>query len=300
MAVADVGGALVADDRVSPGARAPDHEVVLGEVERLDRGGVERQQRPEGARGGTEALEERGVHVPVREPPLGALLVVHRGVDVGVRPDIAHGEEDALGAAQVQQEIVHERHAQAFRGLGTPAIERHRDRVYEGEGKSRQRRNRSGSWPGSGRNGTVPASDRRPGDRPPGDRRRRAAGPRDGAAPARPGSGPLPGLPPARRRWPTEPGTHWEQLLLPTLRLPSSSTARRTWRLWHRAATSCVIHDVAPLRRARLVQPALLRATSAPSCPRWRDAHGLVITVSEFSRGEIVSRARGPRGSACG
>ena len=50
------------------------------------------------------------MHVAVREPALGALLVVDRGVDVGVRPDVAHGEEDALRAAQVEQEIVNERH----------------------------------------------------------------------------------------------------------------------------------------------------------------------------------------------
>ena len=39
-----------------------------------------------------------------------------------------------------------------------------------------------------------------------------------------------------------------------------------------------------------MVQPRLLRATSARSSPCWRGALGCVITVSEFSRSEIVSR----------
>ena len=83
------------------------------------------------------------MHVPVREAALGALLVVDRGVDVGVRPDVAHGEEDALGAAQVQQEIVHERDTRRRFGSGPPAIDGI-ETVYEGEGKA-ARRNRSGS-----------------------------------------------------------------------------------------------------------------------------------------------------------
>ena len=46
---------------------------------------------------------------PVREPPLGALLVVHRSEDVGLGPHPAQLDEHALGAAYVEQEVVHER-----------------------------------------------------------------------------------------------------------------------------------------------------------------------------------------------
>ena len=48
-----------------------------------------------------------------REPALGPLLVVDGGEDVGVGPHLAQLEEDALGAAQIEQEVVHERDARS-------------------------------------------------------------------------------------------------------------------------------------------------------------------------------------------
>ena len=47
------------------------------------------------------------------EAALGAVRVVHGGEDVGVRPQLAHGEEHALGPAQVEQEVVNQRDARA-------------------------------------------------------------------------------------------------------------------------------------------------------------------------------------------
>ena len=44
--------------------------------------------------------------VAVREAPLGPALVVDGGEDVGVREQVAQREEDALRAAQIQQEVV--------------------------------------------------------------------------------------------------------------------------------------------------------------------------------------------------
>jgi hypothetical protein len=47
----------------------------------------------------------------VREAPLGPLLVVHRGEDVGVGPHRAHLEEHPVGSSQADEEIVDERNA---------------------------------------------------------------------------------------------------------------------------------------------------------------------------------------------
>jgi hypothetical protein len=58
-----------------------------------------------------QALKERGVDAPAGEPALGSVLVVDRGVDVGVAPHRAQLGEHALGAAHVEQEVVHERNA---------------------------------------------------------------------------------------------------------------------------------------------------------------------------------------------
>ena len=49
--------------------------------------------------------------VAVREPALGAVLVVDGREDVGVRPQVAHLEEHAVGAAHAHEEVVHERDA---------------------------------------------------------------------------------------------------------------------------------------------------------------------------------------------
>ena len=94
-----------------PRARGRDDGVVAAQVERLDRVRIERQQRPEGARGRAQALQERGVDRAVREPTLGAALVVDGGEDVGVRPAVADRREHPLGAAQVEQEVVDQRDA---------------------------------------------------------------------------------------------------------------------------------------------------------------------------------------------
>ena len=106
VAVTDVDGAGIDEHAVRPRARRRDHGVVAAQVERLDRVGVERQQRAERARGRPQALQERGVDRAVREPTFGAVLVVDRGEDVGVRPRVADRREHPLGAAEVQQEVV--------------------------------------------------------------------------------------------------------------------------------------------------------------------------------------------------
>jgi hypothetical protein len=103
----------VDEHAVRPRARGRDDGVVAAQVERLDRVRIERQQRPEGARGRAQALQERGVDRAVREPTLGAALVVDGGEDVGVRPAVADRREHPLGAAQVEQEVVDQRDASA-------------------------------------------------------------------------------------------------------------------------------------------------------------------------------------------
>ena len=108
VAVRDVHGALVADHGVRPGARARDHKVVAGQVERLDGGRVERQEGPEVARGGAHPLKERGVDVAVREAGLGALLVVDGREHVRLRPEVAHLQEHAVRAAHADQEVVNQ------------------------------------------------------------------------------------------------------------------------------------------------------------------------------------------------
>ena len=99
-------GALVADHRVGPGARARDHHVVAGQVERLDGGRVERQEGAEVARRGAHPLKERGVDVAVREAGLGAALVVDGREHVGLRPEVAHLQEHAVRAPHADQEVV--------------------------------------------------------------------------------------------------------------------------------------------------------------------------------------------------
>ena len=119
VAVRDVGRVLVADDRVGPGARARDDQVEAGQVERLDRGGIQRQERAEGARAWAEALEERGVDLPVGEPPLRAVLVVDGREQVGLRIEVADRREDPLRAAYVEQEVVDERDPAVLHARGT-------------------------------------------------------------------------------------------------------------------------------------------------------------------------------------
>ena len=109
VAVTDVHRPLLADHRVGPGAGAGDHQVVAAQVEGLDRGGVERQEGAEGARVGTQALEEGGVDVAVRQPPLGAPLVVDGGEDVRIGIQLADLEEDPVGPPQADHEVVDER-----------------------------------------------------------------------------------------------------------------------------------------------------------------------------------------------
>ena len=48
------------------------------------------------------------MHLAVREAALGPLLVVDRGEQVGLREQVAEGEEDALGPAHVHEEVVHQ------------------------------------------------------------------------------------------------------------------------------------------------------------------------------------------------
>ena len=100
-----------------PRARGGDDDVVAAQVERLDRVRVQRQQRPERARGRAQLLQERGLRVAVGEPALGALLVVDGGEDVGLRPGVADRREHALGAPQVEQEVVNQRNTPHRRAI---------------------------------------------------------------------------------------------------------------------------------------------------------------------------------------
>src|SRR5688500_17240125 len=99
VAVAHVRGLVAAYDGVGPGARTGDDEVVVRQVERLDCGRVERQERPKGAGVGPQSLKEGCVNLAVREESLRAPLVVDRCEHVRVRPQVAHLEEDTVRAA---------------------------------------------------------------------------------------------------------------------------------------------------------------------------------------------------------
>ena len=119
-------------------------------------------------------------------------------------------------------------------------------------------------------------------------------------APAGPGPGPLPGPPP-----PAGPGPPGR----PRLGAGGAAGHHAARRLIYCPANLAplasrrnvvVIHDVAPLREPELVQPRLLRPTSASSCPPIARRARLVITVSEFSRGEIVDLLPVCARSGCG
>ncbi len=56
--------------------------------------------------------------VRCEETALGPSLVVDGRVDVGLRPDLAQLQEDALGSAHVEQEVVHQRDACPGSGVG--------------------------------------------------------------------------------------------------------------------------------------------------------------------------------------
>ncbi len=108
VAVRDMHGPLVADHGVRPGARARDHHVVTRQVERLDRGRVERQKGAEVARRGAHPLKERGVDVAVREAGLRAALVVYGREHIGLRPEVAHLQENAVRTPHTDQKIVNQ------------------------------------------------------------------------------------------------------------------------------------------------------------------------------------------------
>ena len=70
------------------------------------------------ARSGRRRCRNERPRRAVGEPALGALLVVDGGEDVGLRPGVADRREHALGAAEVEQEVVDEGDAG---GHGEPA-----------------------------------------------------------------------------------------------------------------------------------------------------------------------------------
>ena len=126
----------------------------------------------------------------------------------------------------------------------------------------------------------------------PGDRRRGAAGPRDGAAAAGAGTGPLPGLPPpagagpqGRARSGSRPCCRRRRGAPELIYCPANLAPLASRR------NVVVIHDVAALRQPEWYGPRVRRATSARSCRCWRAGRGCVITVSEFSRGGDRGRA---------
>ena len=71
--------------------------------------------------------------VPVCEPPLGAALVVDRGEDVGLRPQVAHLQEHAIRSTEPEEKIMNECSARVSEGrvLASPLW---------GESMSRRRR----------------------------------------------------------------------------------------------------------------------------------------------------------------
>ncbi len=111
VAVADVDRLGIRDHAVRPRRRARDDEVVAAQVQRLHRRRVERQQRAERARRRAQALQARRVHPAMGEASLGAPLVVDRGEQIRVRVELAELQEDPLGSAEVEQEVVNERDA---------------------------------------------------------------------------------------------------------------------------------------------------------------------------------------------
>ena len=64
---------------------------------------------------GADPLQERGVDGAIGEPALGRVDVVDRREDVRVRIEVADLEEDALGAAYADQEVMD----QSDPGMGT-------------------------------------------------------------------------------------------------------------------------------------------------------------------------------------
>ena len=124
-------------------------------------------------------------------------------------------------------------------------------------------------------------------------RRRGAAGPRDGAPAAAAAAGPLPGLPPPAALA-HKAGHLWEQALL-----PAAPGARLIYCPANLAPLASrrnvvVIHDVAALRYPEWYGPVYARYQRA-LLPLLARRARRVITVSEFSRGEIVTGWTCPR-----
>ena len=116
VAVTDMDRVLVGKHTMGPGGGARDHQVVAAKVQGLDGPGVERQQRAEVVRRRPQPLERAGDHAATLEAPLGTPRVVDRREDVGLRIHLAELEQDPLGAAEVQEEVVDQRDAHAVRG----------------------------------------------------------------------------------------------------------------------------------------------------------------------------------------
>ena len=57
---------------------------------------------------GAQPLQERRVERAVGEAALGPVLVVDGREEVGLREQVAQGEEDALRPAHVDEEVVHQ------------------------------------------------------------------------------------------------------------------------------------------------------------------------------------------------
>ena len=109
VAVDEMERARIRTDGVRPAARARDDDVVAEEVERAERGRIERQSELRVPAQPARVLQEAGAHVHLRERVRHRLCVVERGEDGCLGPDLVQRLDDALGAAVLHEIVVHQR-----------------------------------------------------------------------------------------------------------------------------------------------------------------------------------------------
>ena len=108
VAVADVHGVRPRDDALGAGRRGGQHEVILRQVQRLERAGHQRQQVFVQFGGKGQFLHPGGADVIALEPRGHLFFIVHQRVDHSVGEHMVHAVHHAVAAGIGHQPVVYD------------------------------------------------------------------------------------------------------------------------------------------------------------------------------------------------
>ena len=106
MAVADMHGIRPGDNTLGAGRAGRQHKVVLGQIERLKRGGHQWQHGLVELVGKRHLLEPAGADIVTLEPFGHIVGVVHKGVDDSIGENVLHSVHNAVAAGIADEPVV--------------------------------------------------------------------------------------------------------------------------------------------------------------------------------------------------